>query len=466
MKNKQVKVIGISGSIRSNYKHLEILNELIKSSSIKQEFVEKIEKIEIVFSNTDISVGMSLIGAQEHSADVELISITKLFEHKNQHLYENFEAYKTVDDIEDIDTLQINNIELEILLKKIKESNGVVLGTPVYFGDRSSVANKLLQITAISELLKEKAFGVISVGAKRNGGQETTNIYSLYDALMQNSIVVGNGPKTSQYGGTVFAGDVHSAHTDEFGLETSYGTGRQVAYLSQILKNGNEPEKKALNIKVLVTMDTSKKKFDKEIAQYFHKYALSHNIEIINLTDNNIYRCVACSVCPSPKLREKNKDEELPYNCIVQTKKDVMHDIQEALVGSDCIIIAGANTQDDLIYRYQAFMERTRFIRREDFELTNIPIIGLLVNEIGAVNNPIHNVKVLTSFIRHNTFILKPIEITKHKENEIHKDEFIPYIDILLKIKKGRAKTEPLEVSYKATGYKDKSLDSTSKARK
>ena len=45
--------------------------------------------------------------------------------------------------------------------------------------------------------------------AKRNGGQETTLVYQLIDMINLNMLGVGNdSASTSQYGGTVVAGDV------------------------------------------------------------------------------------------------------------------------------------------------------------------------------------------------------------------------------------------------------------------
>jgi len=463
MKNT-ITVLGISGSIRSNYKNIDKLQSFVEEADTPDELNAKIYNSKLMFANSDLTVAHALLGAKQNGATIRLISITKLFEHKNQNLYENLITYETVDDIGDIDTLSINEYELQTLLQNIEQCNGILLSTPVYFGDRSSVANKLLQLTNKKKLLKNKAFGVLSIGAKRNGGQETTNIYTLYEAMMQEAIVIGNGPKTSQYGGTVHAGDLNKAIEDSFGMETSYGTGRQVAQLSKLLQPQVIQKNEKLNITILITMD-SNKKYESIVEKYFEVYN-NHNITLYNLTDSNIYRCVSCSVCPSPKLREKYIEDDPAYNCIVQTSKDSMREIQDLMFGSDCIVIAGANSNDDLIYRYQAFLERTRFIRRNDFELTNIPVIGLLVNELDANNNPLHNVKVLTSFIRHNSIILKPLQLTYYNDKEIYIDDFSNYLDTLLLLKQSRQTIEPLEISYKATGYSDKSLDHTSKIRR
>jgi multimeric flavodoxin WrbA len=459
-------ILGIVGSIRSNYKNIHHLKQMILEADSSKDLNSKISLSEFTFSNTDIAVSHALLGARLAGSDIELISVIDIFSHQYDSLYGDVLHYTTIQDLDEIDTLHIDKKRYDSMLQKVDAADGIVLGTPVYFGDRSSVANKFLQLTQGFKALKHKALGVVSCGAKRNGGQETANIYSLYEGLMQNAIVIGNGPKTAQYGGTVWAGDPGKALDDDFGLETSYGTGRQVSYLASILTNGESLTNEPLKITVVVSMDTESHEYEKIIQNYFNE--IQHPsliIEILNLINGDIYRCIACNVCPAPKFVEKFSAEEYPYHCIIQTKKDSMSIIQEKLVHSDCIVLVGVNSTEHLTYRYQAFMERTRFIRHDDFELTNIPIVGILINEVGAVSNPIFNVKVLTSFIRHNTFFLKPIDIILNKKDIIFQNNFNDYIPLLQKIKSGRKKCKPVEVSYKATGYEDKQLDSTSKLR-
>jgi len=469
MSNKTL-ILGIVGSVRSNHKKMSELKNMILTSNNSSELNESINSSGIIYSNTDISIAHALLGAKQQSANIELICITDLFSHAKLDLYGEVLNHNSIDDLNDIDTLSIDKEKYLELIEYVKLCDGVILGTPVYFGDRSSVANKFLQLTQKHNLLKGKAFGVVSVGAKRNGGQETANIYSLYESLMQGSIAIGNGPKTSQYGGTVWAGDAGKATEDDFGLETSYGTGRQVAQLSEILKSGAE-QKRAKDDKVkviaLLTMDNKNEDYSKVVQEYFKDIDRDRvDLEIYSIVDGDIYRCIACDICPAPKFIEKYKDDEYPYHCIVQTNRDSMRDIQERLVKTDGIVLIGVNSNDDITYKYQAFMERTRFIRHDDYELTNIPITGLLINELGATSNPIFNVKVLTSFIRHNTFFLTPQEIVLKDKEVIYATKFDDLIEILEIVKRGRSTIDGMAVSYKATGYQEKSLDNTYKIRK
>ena len=89
-----------------------------------------------------------------------------------------------------------------------------------------------------------------------------------------------------------------------------------------------------------------------------------------------------------------------------------------------------------------------------------------LFDEVGSINNPLHNVKVLTSFIRHNTFILKPLQVVTREGEVIYRDDLSKHMGQIRTIKKGREAADPINVSYKATGYADTQLDATSRLRK
>lgn len=461
------KIVGISGSIRSLHKHTDELNQILSHVDNQDDLNKAIKSSDLKFSNTDVAVAHALLGAKTNGFDIEFVSINNLFKRKHVSL---FEGDKGDQEMEEIDTLHVDFDRFHELVDKIVESSGVVFGTPVYFGDRSSVANKFLQLTNKHKVLHDKALGVVSVGAKRNGGQETTNIYVLYEGLMQDCIVVGNGPSVAQYGGTLVGGDRLDILTDDFGQKTAFGTGKQVATLAKVLEAGGSnysSSSEKVHVCVVVTMDTPSRKYREMVSEYFERQNFGPDVEVeyLELVDETIYRCIACDVCPSPFHRSKHKDMDSPYNCIVQAKSDGMKNIQRTLQRSDAIVLVGVNTDDDLLYRYQAFMERTRYIRREDFELTNKVVVGLNINEIGARNNPIHNIKVLTSIIRHNTFIIRPMDLFRINGEFVKEESFQKHIELIRKIRVGRKCLPPSTVSYEATGYANKELDHTSNAR-
>lgn len=121
------------------------------------------------------------------------------------------------------------------LLEKLSEPNvaGIIVGTPVYFGNMSSLCKAFLdRCIAFRKndfALSNKVGGVVAVGGARNGGQELT-IRSVQTALMgQEMIIVGDGQPTSHWGATVWSGCPGGVTRDEFGMSTARNLGRRVA---------------------------------------------------------------------------------------------------------------------------------------------------------------------------------------------------------------------------------------------
>jgi len=109
---------------------------------------------------------------------------------------------------------------------------GIIVGTPVYFGNMTSLAKAFLDQCMVFRknglALSGKVAGVLAVGGVRNGGQELA-IQSVQAALMcQEMVVVGDGRPTAHFGATLWnQGDDISG--DEFGLSTARNLGRRVA---------------------------------------------------------------------------------------------------------------------------------------------------------------------------------------------------------------------------------------------
>lgn len=110
---------------------------------------------------------------------------------------------------------------------------GIIIGTPVYFGNMSSLCKAFLDRCIVlwqdNLALGNKVAGVLAVGGSRNGGQELT-IQSVHTSLLcQQMIVVGNGQPGPRLGGTVWSGANGGATGDEFGMATVRSLGRRVA---------------------------------------------------------------------------------------------------------------------------------------------------------------------------------------------------------------------------------------------
>jgi multimeric flavodoxin WrbA len=110
---------------------------------------------------------------------------------------------------------------------------GIIIGTPVYFGNMSSLCRAFLERCIVlyqdKFALRNKVAGVVAVGGTRNGGQEVT-IQSVQISLFCNEmILVGNGHPGPRLGATVWSGAEGGVLKDEFGMTTTKALGRRVA---------------------------------------------------------------------------------------------------------------------------------------------------------------------------------------------------------------------------------------------
>jgi multimeric flavodoxin WrbA len=432
---------------------------------------KKTEKQRVILTNTELCAGAALFAAKEMGCEIDFFPLASLFPRRENPLMDwDSTEIGLPEDITHYDFLDIDTNLKAALIQKIRDADGVILCSPVYFGDRSSVSNKVMQIALDQRLFERKLVASVSAGAKRNGGQETTNIFHLGEALALGAYVVGNGPKSCQYGGTVIAGDPGTAALDRWGLETCYGTGKRIGQCAKLFNLIPEKTNRPLKIAALVTMDTPERQLAHLIRQYAKEMSDGFpNVEfhLIQLVDGQIERCIACSICPIPELLQTG-DEWDSYACIINTKRDMMKSVREIILDCDGLLIAGLNLKDmsRVLYRYQAFTERTRFVRRNDFELSNVPIACFLLEEAGAMGNPMFTLKVMTSYMRHNTIICPPARELQHQGKVLESasaglHEFLSRVSF---VASRRDVNEGFPVSYKAGtegGYLDTRLDHT-----
>ncbi|CAB3289428.1 NADPH-dependent FMN reductase [Methanocaldococcus lauensis] len=129
--------------------------------------------------------------------------------------------------------------DIEPILEKMKEADGIILGSPVYFGGVSAQLKMLMDRSRplrIGFQLRNKVGGAIAVGASRNGGQETTiqQIHNFF--LIHSMIVVGDNDPTAHYGGTGVGKSPRDCEKDEIGLETARNLGKKVAEVIKLIK--------------------------------------------------------------------------------------------------------------------------------------------------------------------------------------------------------------------------------------
>lgn len=124
--------------------------------------------------------------------------------------------------------------DMQELTKKVLDADGVIMGSPVYFGDMTGLAKSFIdRLRPLRNIhaFKYKVCGAISTGGFRNGGQETT-IHSIYDFfLIQGGIVVGDDRPTAHFGAT----GVGNTSEDEIAKETcDYLANRMVDVLKKV----------------------------------------------------------------------------------------------------------------------------------------------------------------------------------------------------------------------------------------
>jgi multimeric flavodoxin WrbA len=119
---------------------------------------------------------------------------------------------------------------------------GIIIGTPVYFGNMSSLCKAFLDRCNVFRknnfALSNKVAGVVAVAGGRNGGQEQT-IRSVQTCLYgQEMIIVGDGRPTAHWGGTVWNKEKDDISGDDVGLASVRNLGRRVAEVARRLAKG------------------------------------------------------------------------------------------------------------------------------------------------------------------------------------------------------------------------------------
>ncbi len=182
-------------------------------------------------SNTEILIRKALESAENAGAETDLINLglAEIEPCIACDICKNTGECAIYDDMRDI-------------TRKLEDAQGLILGSPVYFGNVTSQMKIFMDRSRplrIDFKLRDKVAGAISVGAARNGGQETT-ISAMHEFLLiHDAIIVGDGAPLAHYGGTGVGGVIGDTRQDEYGLETSINLGRRVAELAIKLNSRN-----------------------------------------------------------------------------------------------------------------------------------------------------------------------------------------------------------------------------------
>lgn len=333
-------------------------------------------------SNSEVALAAALWAAYKRNVDIDHLSLSEYFPASGK--------------IRKADELK----------KKLISADGILISGPVYFGDRSSLVQELVDMirrdTDLRHKMSGRIYGGITVGAKRNGGQETTLIYQLLDIVSLGLLAVGNDSETTaQYGGTCHAGDVGTVYKDSYGLNTSMGVGRRVAGLIKLLSHGRELEG-PVRVLFLILQD-SKSMAMRRVKELISTCGSDISPTIIDISNKKIQRCLACDICPT------DIDIDEVYRCIIKSNVDDLESLHRLLLNHDAIVPVVVSVKDIVTTKsnYQNFIERTRYLRRGDFVFSNALVVPLTFEDVSIERH--YSIRLTTSMLRHHTVIAKPI---------------------------------------------------------
>ncbi len=377
-----VRILGIAGSLRSGISGADV-EPLPDTRAGLMRILKKLSNSRC--ANSELALIAALWGAQQEGAAIDLLSLSNYCRGSN------------------------DGAQKAAIHPLIKDADGIFISSPVYFGAPSCLVQDFMELltgdSAARALLQGKVYSGLAVGAKRNGGQETTLIYQMAQMLNLGFIGVGNNTSTTcQYGGTVVAGNKSAMIKDELGLETCIGAGSRIAQAARIYSAGK------------YEAGDRECHFDFWILQDRHRITETWIRPLIDLLAQNgiqsrcfriydylLQPCKACDSCPG------KKDSYGNYRCRIDGPKDEFKVLHDALVRTDVIVPTIFSPVDrcDLASVYQRFLERTRYLRRGGYILSNRVVIPLIFCEIGS--NEHLDLRLISSLIRHNTILHKPL---------------------------------------------------------
>ncbi|EAQ65676.1 related to iron-sulfur flavoprotein of Methanosarcina thermophila [Marinomonas sp. MED121] len=463
------RILGLSGSLRNaRVTSSNSLCDDIKKISTKEELIHYIEE-----------QGKDLVDSFLKASEGEEGSYLKTYEKlrgmaKDQGLSNSESAlacglWAAVQDGCDIDYLSLarhfpplGKVKHEIELKqKILKCDGLLISGPVYFGDRGSLTQSFIDYCykdqEILNHLKGKVYAGISVGAKRNGGQETTLIYQMLDMANMGMLSVGNDSRTtSQYGGTAVAGDIGKLTQDNYGVDTCISTGYRISNVAKLEECSRDIlSTPKIKVHLILLQDSN----DRKGLEYFNKWIkkVSTNfpnaeITLWDVLSEKVVRCIGCDICPI----DVGKSEE--YRCIITRKDDFFSTNHEEITDADALLICAYNPENraEVNSVYQQYMERTRYIRRDNYLYSDLLVAPFVISELSARQN-IHT-RIMTSMVRHQTIISHPLIGMIYNNEYINEEPVykhsLDFMQTASKIAKARIKLEvDRENQYQPVGY-------------
>lgn len=388
-------------------------------------------------SNSESALACGLWAASQDGCDIDYLSLARHFP-------------------------PLGNVKHEQELKeKVLLCDGLLISGPVYFGDRGSLTQSFIDFcykdNEILEHLKGKVYAGISVGAKRNGGQETTLIYQMLDMANMGMLSVGNDSRTtSQYGGTAVAGDIGKLTQDTYGVDTCLSTGYRIASVTKIEESARKVlSTPKMKVHLLLLQDSNDRKglkYFKDWVEKITKEIPYAEVVLWDVLSEKVVRCIGCDICPI----DVGKAEE--YRCIITRKDDFFSSNHEEITDADALLICAYNPENraEINSVYQQYMERTRYIRRDNYLYSDLLVAPFVISELSARQN-IH-IRIMTSMVRHQTIISHPLIGMIYNKEYINQETVyrhsLDFMKTASKIAKARLQNKTsTENQYQPVGY-------------
>jgi len=143
-----------------------------------------------------------------------------------------------------IDCVRVHEDDVQGVLDAMVAADGLLIGTPVYFGLPSDLFSRFIMRTRPLRhqdfRLANRPAGVMAIAGRRSGGAETT-IMAVWLPLIRNGcLIVGNGDATCQYGAMGWAGKRGDILTDEWGMEQGFQVAERVFTVARLIKTGSD----------------------------------------------------------------------------------------------------------------------------------------------------------------------------------------------------------------------------------
>ncbi len=124
------------------------------------------------------------------------------------------EIAKGVDKVENV-KCTVKSCE-EVTKKDFIESDGLIVGSPVYFGTMAAEVKKVLDdFIGIRKRMEDKVGAAFATSAHHTGGKETTILSILAGLIIYGMIVVGDPLSSGGHYGAAFAGEMTEKSSQE-----------------------------------------------------------------------------------------------------------------------------------------------------------------------------------------------------------------------------------------------------------